>query len=119
MKLAPHYKPPTINRLSPRHDVFVLVRIDAGSWRIVNKRYAANDARLVVAKVREIRTDEVWVEWSHETTLATTYCSALEALDSAIRETPRRSAASRPTPIPHFPLAHSRPSQPLWRSAPE
>src|SRR6187431_2184903 len=119
MKLAPHYKPPTINRLSPRPDVFVLARIDAGSWRILNRRYRPGDARQVVAKVREIRAGEVWVEWFPTTELPTTYRTALEALDSAIRETPRVSAAARPTTIAYFPLAHSRADHTRWQSAPE
>ena len=118
MKLAPPCKPPTISRLS-RPDVFVLARIDAGTWQILNKRYGPTDARLVVAKVREIQADEVWVEWFHVTELPTTYRSALEVLDSALREPPRVSAASRPTPIPHFPLAHSRASLTRWQTAPE
>ena len=119
MKLAPPYKPPTINRLSPRQDVFVLARTDAGSWQILNKRYGPADARLVVAKVREIRADEVWVEWLHTTELPTTYRSALEVLDSALREPPRVNAGSRPTTIPHFPLAHSRASLTRWQTASE
>ena len=119
MKLAPHYKPPTINRLSPRPDVFVLARIDAGSWRILNRRYRPGDARQVVAKVREIRADEVWVEWLHATDLPTTYRTALEVLDSALGEPSRLGAAARPAPIAHFPLAHSRADHTRWQSAPE
>ena len=118
MNLAPPYKPPTISRLS-RPDVFVLARIDEGSWQILNKRYRPGDARLVVAKVREIRADEVWVEWLHTTELPTAYRTALEVLDSVLREPPRVSAASRPTPIPHFPLAHSRASHTRWQTASE
>ncbi len=118
MKLAPPYKPPTINRLS-RPDVFVLARIDAGSWQILNKRYGPGDARLVVATVREIQADEVWVEWLHATDLPTTYRTALEVLDSALCKPPRVGAASRPAPIAHFPLAHSREDHTRWQSAPE
>jgi hypothetical protein len=118
MKLAPPYKPPTINRLS-RPDVFVLASIDAGTWQILNKRYGPGDARLVVAKVRQIGADEVWVEWSGQTTLPTTYRTPLEVLDSATRQPPRPSAPSRPAALAHFPLAHPRASGTRWQSAPE
>ena len=118
MKLAPPYKPPTINRLS-RPDVFVLASIDAGTWQILNKRYAPGDARLVVATVREIGADEVLVEWSGPTTLATTYRTPLEVLDNAIRYTPRPGAPARPAALAHFPLAHPRASGTRWQSAPE
>ena len=114
MKLAPPYKPPTINRLS-RPDVFVLASIDAGTWQILNKRYGPGDARLVVATVREIGADEVWVEWSaptdarHDLSDRRSRCST--APFGIAASTRRAVAAGRPGALPAG--APSREQHPL------
>ena len=87
----------------PWADVFVLNRVNARTWRILNKRFAADDSRHVVAHVRENPDAEVQVEWAHATTLPTTYRTLLEALDSAGRGAQRTSPATRPLSIAHLP----------------
>ena len=87
----------------PWADVFVLNRVDARTWRILNKRFAVDDGRHVVAHVRETPDSEVQVEWAQPTALPTTYPTLLEALGAAGRGARRTSAATRPLTIAHLP----------------
>ena len=97
---------PTMNR-KRETDVYVLTRLDAVSWQILNKRYGPDDARHVVAHLSETSQAEVTVQWLRPTSLPTTYRTPIEALDSIHRSARQSSAATRPIPIAHVPPAAS------------
>jgi hypothetical protein len=96
--------------MNRRHgaDVYVLARIGARNWRILNKRYGPEDARHIVAHLRETPNAEVEVEWHCRTSLATTYRTPVDALDSICRQAYQTSSATRPIHIPSLPPPQPR-----------
>ena len=66
---------------------FVLLRVDARYWQILDRRYLPTDTRHAVAWIRETGEGRVRVDWSRATPLPVVYGTAIEALDDFRRWT--------------------------------
>ena len=86
----------------PTADIFCLARIDGHSWRILNRRYPADDERHSVARITDTTSDEVRVHWTQSIPLPTAYRTALDALEDVTRWGRGAARATRPIPIPHI-----------------
>lgn len=81
---------------------FELRKITDAEWVLLDHRYDQNDSRRTVACVYQVDAVEVEVVWLRDLPLATSYMSAIDALEDLQRfHSPRR--AGRPIPIPHLP----------------
>lgn len=94
--------------VSRRHDAesvtrgrFVLRRLDRQDWLIQDSTFAADDARHVVACVRDDGSESMEVVWLHPVPLPTRYRCPQDVLDDLARWSQRRRGDGRP--IAHFP----------------
>lgn len=88
----------TSDRSTPPGDRLILVQIGTEDWLIHDTAYPENDARRLVACVRERGLDHVDVIWLQGTGLPTRFARVADAQDAAVR-----AVASHPKLTPARP----------------
>jgi len=72
-------------------------------WVIYDARFARNDARCVVACVRETDDEDAEVVWLGGRMMPTRYGSVDAVIEDLTMATLRRRGGTRPIEIPHLP----------------
>lgn len=86
---------------------YMLRRLDARTWLILNRTHLPSDTRHSVAWIRETGLGRVEVDWSRAIPLPTAYASAVEALEDFRNWVEQANRDNRPRPIRHFPPPNS------------
>jgi hypothetical protein len=82
---------------------FEVRRVSDSEWVIYDVRFARNDARCVVACVRETDDQDVEVVWLGGRMRPTRYASVDAVVEDLTTAALRRHGGSRPIEIPHLP----------------
>lgn len=84
-------------------ECFELRRVSATEWVIHDRRFAADDARSVVACVWQDEDDGVGVVWLDGRAMPSHYASVDAVMDDVATSALRRAGGTRPIEIPHLP----------------
>ena len=82
---------------------FEVRRVSEREWVIYDVRFARNDARCVVACVRETDDEDAEVLWLDGRMMPTRYASVDAVVQDLTSASLRRLGGRRPIEIPHFP----------------
>ena len=82
---------------------FEVRRVSEREWVIYDVRFARDDARCVVACVRETDDDDAEVVWLDSRMMPTRYASVDAVVQDLTTVALRRRGGRRPIEIPHLP----------------